>query len=67
MKNMLAVLICLLPGLGYAVGGADDTPWPAGCTVEVQLGVTASNTNAQIHLVIVPTRPLGSWRDWAVV
>ena len=41
MKIILIVLASLLPAAAYSIGGAGDTAWPKGATIEVQLSLAA--------------------------
>ena len=42
MKIILIVLASLLPAVAYSIGGAGDTAWSAGATVDVQLKLAAT-------------------------
>jgi len=48
---MMAILVSLFSAVAYSIGGAGDTEWPKGVTIELQLKLVAtSDTNGQAKI-----------------
>jgi len=50
MKFILVVIALLLPTVSYPLGEAGDIEWPKGATIEVQLKLSAADTNSHLKV-----------------